>query len=63
MDNTPREHLLPPMKTSFLKEVKWRPWKLQSRNPMNRSKEPIAPKAERTSKVETITPQPERTQP
>ena len=51
------------MKTSFLKEVKWRPWKLESRNPTNRSKEPIAPKAERTSKVETITPQPERTQP
>ena len=46
-----------------LKEVKWRPWQLESRNPTNRSEEPIAPKAERTSQVETIIPQPERTQP
>jgi hypothetical protein len=51
------------MKMSFLMEVKWRPWQLESRNPMNRSEKPIVLKAERTSQVETVTPQPERMQP
>jgi len=51
------------METSSLKEVECRPSQLESSDPRNRSEEPIAPKAQRTSPMETSTRQLERTQP
>ena len=46
-----------------MKLVEWSPSRLESSNPTNFSEEPLATKVERTSPVEALTPQPERTQP